>query len=78
MKFTKIIPAMLAGIVLGLLIAPDKGSETRRKVTKKVNDISDFIHQTIENSRDQINDLGDAGIEKIEKVKENLNEAITS
>jgi gas vesicle protein len=48
---SKIIVATLAGvttgIVLGLLFAPDKGSETRRKISDKYTDLSDQVKNKI-------------------------------
>jgi gas vesicle protein len=35
--------ALLAGVAIGMLIAPDKGSETRKKLFGKLDDLSDDI-----------------------------------
>ena len=35
--------SFLAGIFVGLLIAPEKGSETRKKVVEKANDLTDQL-----------------------------------
>lgn len=46
----KSIEFLLAGIIIGILIAPDKGSETRRKIFGKIedykDDAEDFINDT--------------------------------
>ena len=35
-----VLGAAAAGVVVGLLIAPDKGSETRKKVSSKAQDLA--------------------------------------
>lgn len=62
----KVLGALLLGAViggtLGILFAPDKGSETRRKISAKGTDLSDGV-------RDKFNDLLDELKTDIEMVK---------
>lgn len=62
MSAGKIVAAVLAGVAvgaaLGILFAPDKGSETRRKITKK--------------SKDYVDDLGEKANEFMEGITEQL------
>ena len=55
----KIIGAALIGVaiggVLGILFAPDKGSETRKKLLAKGEDLKDLIQDKIAGVIDQIN-----------------------
>ena len=57
----KIVTALLAGLaagaVLGLLFAPDKGSETRDKINDSLVDLGDAIKERGEEQLDQLNDL---------------------
>ena len=46
-----------AGAVLGILYAPDKGSETRRKIKSKYRDFADDIHDTLEDIRDEYDNI---------------------
>jgi gas vesicle protein len=50
---SKIITALFAGIAIGILVAPRKGSETRKKIRDGISDmrddINDFFHDTVEN-----------------------------
>jgi len=39
---------LAAGVCIGILIAPDKGSETRKKVTDAVNDIKNKLKKKAE------------------------------
>jgi gas vesicle protein len=54
MGSTKVITSLLigaaAGVVLGILLAPDKGSETRKKISQKGSDFADEL-------KSRLNDL---------------------
>jgi gas vesicle protein len=60
---TKILAAVALGLVaggaLGMLFAPDKGEETRKKVAKKGKDMMNTINKEF-------------SIEKMERMKEKL------
>ena len=62
-----------AGAVTGLLFAPEKGSKTRKKLTKKVKEVSGGFTETIGEQIDflekKIKDLKHDADEAIHKVK---------
>ncbi|HXB08621.1 MAG TPA: YtxH domain-containing protein [Puia sp.] len=60
---TKILIGFIAGAAIGgafgILLAPDKGSETRRRIVEKGNDIGDSIVGFGETVKDKFNDVVD-------------------
>ncbi|MGJ1205627.1 YtxH domain-containing protein [Sphingobacterium lactis] len=59
----KIVTALLAGLaagaVLGIIFAPDKGSETREKLNESLTDLGEAIKERAEEQFDQLNDFKD-------------------
>lgn len=70
---TKVVAALLAGLAagaaLGILFAPDKGSETRDKMNETLKDLGDAIK---ERTNEQINQVGDLADSLIDTVKSKL------
>lgn len=58
---SKILLGFVAGAAiggaLGILLAPDKGSETRRKLAEKGSDIGDSLSQFGDTVKDKFNDV---------------------
>jgi gas vesicle protein len=71
MRSGKVMAAVLlgaaAGAVLGILFAPDKGSETRKKIAKKTGDFGDTV-------RNKFNELGEAISEKYDSIRGEAND----
>jgi gas vesicle protein len=68
------------GGALGILFAPDKGSETRKKISKKGNDLTDSVKEKfdaivdkfkkeVEDVKEQSKDFAENGKSVIEKLK---------
>lgn len=57
----KVVTALLAGLaagaVLGVLFAPEKGSETRDKINDSLADLGDALKERAEEQMDQLNDF---------------------
>ncbi len=71
---TKVVVALLAGLAagaaLGILFAPDKGTETRDKLTESLTNLGDSIKETAAAEIDKLVGLKDKVVENIKsKVK---------
>ncbi|HEY6979034.1 MAG TPA: YtxH domain-containing protein [Chitinophagaceae bacterium] len=60
---TAVMIGAAVGTFIGVLFAPDKGSETRRKISQKGSDLSDAL-------KNKFNDFVDAISEKFQSAKE--------
>ena len=65
---TGVLIGAAAGAILGVLFAPDKGSETRGKISKKGSDLKNSV-------KDKINDLVDGISSHYENAKSDAQDA---
>ncbi len=80
----KVVTALLAGLaagaVLGILFAPDKGSETRDKLNESLADLGEAIKERAEEQFDQLNDFKERIFSvvksKLSKVEDGIEEEI--
>ncbi len=70
---SKVVLGFLAGAAMGaiagILFAPDKGSETRKKIAQNTNDLGD-------NLKDSFNEFIDTVKDKYRKAKHEAEEAV--
>jgi gas vesicle protein len=66
---TKVVVALLAGLAagaaLGILFAPDKGTETRDKLSESLSNLSDSIKETAAAEIDRLVGLKDKVVDNI-------------
>lgn len=81
---TKVVAALLAGLAagaaLGILFAPDKGSETRDKLNDSLKDLGEAIKERSSEQLAQVNDFTDKVIStlktKLAKGERTIEDAI--
>ena len=70
----KILTALVAGaaigIVTGVLLAPDKGSETRKKIKAKGKKFKDDVKKKFHKGKDKFDDLKEDIIQKVKEKAE--------
>jgi gas vesicle protein len=71
---TKVVIALLAGVAagaaLGILFAPDKGNETRDKLSESLKNLGDSIRETAANEIDNLVGMKDKIMDNIKtKIK---------
>lgn len=73
MSSSKLLAGILvgaaAGAVLGILFAPDKGSETRKKISDSTGDLGD-------NLKTKFSEMTDSLKEKYESIRSDANEML--
>lgn len=68
--FLGIVTAAAAGAVIGLLFAPDKGSETRGKIKKQANDATDELLKAIQKGKITLEDLKGQATSKATELRD--------
>jgi gas vesicle protein len=84
--FLAVLAGVAAGAIMGVLLAPEKGTETRKKISKakddmsdeiktRFNDFMDDISEKFESVKDEVLDLVDTGKSKYAEGKSKMAEA---
>ncbi|WP_130733573.1 YtxH domain-containing protein [Flavobacterium sp. J27] len=71
-----VVAGLAAGAVIGVLLAPDKGSNTRKKIGKKANELKDTFKEGIDNTVNTIEKKYGELQDKYNYLSENIDEKI--
>ena len=74
-----VVGALAAGVVIGLMIAPDKGSEVRKRIKKTAGDWADNLTHLFTKAEEEMDRVGEkvrrtksAAEEKVNQMKESF------
>src|ERR1051325_2168605 len=72
---SKLFSAFLLGAATGALLAPDKGSELRKELSKNANNLLDQLQDTVANGKGTFADLKEKIVNKASALKEEMSDA---
>jgi gas vesicle protein len=76
MSLQRLFTATLSGIVIGILIAPAKGNETRKRLSDSVDNIKDKIRRIRGTTNDELEELHDVFEHEIAGLREDVREKV--
>ena len=76
MSFQKTMLATLTGVIIGILVAPAKGSETRQKLADSADNIKDKIRRLRGTTNEELDELHDVFEHEISGLKDDIREKI--
>jgi gas vesicle protein len=71
--FLGILGAAAAGVAIGMLIAPEKGSEMRARIKKSAGDWVDSLSNLFVKGKEELEELRDRGRQTKSAVEEKVN-----
>jgi gas vesicle protein len=72
--FWGIVTAAAAGAVIGMLFAPEEGTQTRKKIKRKTNSLASELIDALERSKDKAVKSAEDLKEKGQKYKNDFND----
>lgn len=75
MTANKVLAAGALGFLAGILLAPDKGTETQAKIKQKAHDMQDDMKMKADKVRGKMRDMKQKDESVLDKVDQKIDEA---
>jgi gas vesicle protein len=75
-----LLGAAVAGVAIGMLLAPEKGSEARKKIAETANDLASRVGEWISTGKDKAQDVANTVGQKAQQAADraqNLHEQMS-
>ncbi|MEO6720506.1 MAG: YtxH domain-containing protein [Ferruginibacter sp.] len=69
-----LIGAAAVGVVVGMLLAPEKGGEVRQKIADKASDIASRIGEIITSGKEKLSEAGETVANKARNFSGDINQ----
>jgi gas vesicle protein len=76
MSLQRLFTATLSGIVIGILIAPAKGADTRKKINDSVENLKDKIKRLRGTTNEELDELHQVFEQEIAGLREDVREKV--
>jgi gas vesicle protein len=76
MSLQRLFTATLSGIVIGILIAPAKGTETRKKLSDSVDSIKDKIRRIRGTTNEELDELHQVFEHEVAGLRDDIREKV--
>ena len=76
MSLQRLFTATLSGIVIGILIAPAKGSETRKKLSDTADNIKDKIRRIRGTTNEELDEMHEVFEHEVAGLREDIREKV--
>jgi gas vesicle protein len=68
----------IAGALTGVLLAPESGRRTRKKINKAASDFVYDVEDSWESSADRVKEASDTAVSELEKYTKKVSEVVNS
>ncbi len=74
--FMAFIVGAATGAISALLLAPETGEDTRKKLGKVADEFSHTLNETLESSAEKMRELADTALAEVEKYGKKVSESL--
>ncbi len=63
-----LVGAAAVGVAVGILLAPEKGTDARKKIAETATDIASRVGEWVSSGKEQVQDLADKANQKVSRA----------